>query len=569
MGDSGILVARKLVLLSTGARGAVYPLLEPKVGLGRDDENAIQLEGDSISRHHAVLERVNGEYVLRDLHSCNGTFLNDQLVQEAPLKPGDRLRLGDIELGYEAGDETTVALLPVGSVSASAEEIAGLRQQLAAVEQQLAAAMQQVSVCTAELDLARGKCAAAEEQSALQLQKSVQQKDALTADLLTARRQVEELRVAAGRAAEELVRASAESEITTNEQQQRITRLTTDVERLAAELAAGNEALQLARTELETLPDIRRESETLAQRGEALLAELAAEKELGNQVREAAKKQSAALQRATAKRTELVAAVKQLQAQLDQAQQSAGNVEQEKQLLTSELGAVREQMAVLQSESETQLLAEKQRAAELLLNVQADLDQAQQAASRLSDLTSQNDQLTGQNGELQLQIAALKLRETKVSSLEAEVTALQDTLKHLNDELVDARTTGKLEALKETLDRLTQMRGVADTTELAELRAELAKACVDWTELRQLPPVVDRLTRENEELRIAVAKTQEEATLAKRCLSDQTTEAFAQIRRNMQTGRRGKDGSEVGGKGGGLSHPLVAVRRVLGISPKK
>ena len=106
MGNSGILVARKLILLSTGARGAVYPLVEPKVALGRDDENAIQLEEPSISRRHAVLERMNGEYVLRDLHSSNGTFLNDELVQEAPLKPGDRLRLGDIELGYEAVGDT-------------------------------------------------------------------------------------------------------------------------------------------------------------------------------------------------------------------------------------------------------------------------------------------------------------------------------------------------------------------------------------------------------------------------------------------------------------------------------
>ncbi len=296
--------------------------------MGRDDENAIQLEGDSISRRHAVLELTKGEYVLRDLHSCNGTFLNDQLVQEARLKPGDRFRLGDIELGYEAGDETTVALPPVVSVSASAAEIAGLRRQLAAVEQQLAAALQQVSVSTAELDLARDKCAAAEEQSALQVQKSVQEKDALTADLLAARRQVEELRVAAGRATEELARARAESEITANEQQQHIAQLTTDVERVAAELAASDEALTIARTELETLPDLRRESQDLAQRGEALLAELAAEKERVDQAHQTVKKQSAAIQDATAKQMHLVAEVKQLRAQLDQTQQSGVKVEQ-------------------------------------------------------------------------------------------------------------------------------------------------------------------------------------------------------------------------------------------------
>src|ERR1017187_3839208 len=113
MEDSGVVVARKLTLLSGGTKGAVYPLVKSQVGLGRDDQNAIRLEGASISRHHAVLERTNGEYILRDLHSCNGTFLNDQLVQDAHLKPGDRLRLGEIELRYEAANEPTITALPV------------------------------------------------------------------------------------------------------------------------------------------------------------------------------------------------------------------------------------------------------------------------------------------------------------------------------------------------------------------------------------------------------------------------------------------------------------------------
>jgi len=75
MEDSGVLVTRKLTLLSGGAKGAVYPLAKPKIELGRDVDNTIRLEGACISRHHAVLERTNGEYILRDLHSCNGTFL--------------------------------------------------------------------------------------------------------------------------------------------------------------------------------------------------------------------------------------------------------------------------------------------------------------------------------------------------------------------------------------------------------------------------------------------------------------------------------------------------------------
>src|ERR1035437_7355986 len=192
MEDSGVMAARKLTLLSGEAKGAVYPLDEPKVGLGRDADNTIRLEEAFISRQHAVLERTNGEYVLHDLHSCNGTFLNGQPVQDAHLKPGDRLRLGEIEMSYEAANEPTVTALPVASLPAPTEEFADLRRQLAAVEQQLTAAVREVSARTAELDLARGVFAAAGEQSALQLEKVAQQNDALSADLATARNQDEE-----------------------------------------------------------------------------------------------------------------------------------------------------------------------------------------------------------------------------------------------------------------------------------------------------------------------------------------------------------------------------------------
>ena len=377
------------------------------------------------------------------------------------------------------------------------------------------------------------------------------------------------MRAAAGRATEEMVRIRTESELTANEQQQRITQLTTDTERLAAELCAANEALKTACTELETLDDVRRQTQDLARHGEELMAQVTAEKEQVDVLRQYGDQQSSALQNATAKQAELAAEVKRLQAQLDQAQQSTGKVEEEKQLLMSELGAVREQLEVLKRESQDQLAAAQQRAAEQLVNLQVELDQARHASSRSSELTSQNAQLTSQNSELLVQIEALTLREMKINPLEAEVATLRDALKRVNDELVEARTTAKLDAMNERLDRLAQTSGTAGTTELAGLRAELAKACADWAELRLLPPVVDRLTRENEGLRIAVAKAQEEAMLAKRCLSDQTAEAFAQIRRGMLTERHGNGASRIGGKNGGLLHQLDAVGRAFGILPKR
>ena len=96
------IITRKLVVLSSVAKGASFLLTESQVGIGREDDNAICLEDDLISRHHAKLTRQHGEYILSDLGSMNGTFLNGQPAREARLKIGDRIRVGEVEMGYEA-----------------------------------------------------------------------------------------------------------------------------------------------------------------------------------------------------------------------------------------------------------------------------------------------------------------------------------------------------------------------------------------------------------------------------------------------------------------------------------
>jgi hypothetical protein len=96
------IITRKLVVLSSVAKGASFLLTGIQVGIGREEDNAICLEDDLISRHHAALIRHNGEYILRDLDSMNGTFLNGRRASELILKLGDRIRIGGVEMGYEA-----------------------------------------------------------------------------------------------------------------------------------------------------------------------------------------------------------------------------------------------------------------------------------------------------------------------------------------------------------------------------------------------------------------------------------------------------------------------------------
>ena len=91
---------------SGGLMGQRLPVKTPVVNLGRADYNDIVLPDPSISTSHAKLQRREGVWVLVDLDSTNGTFVEGERVQgEAPLGPGAMVRLGDVQLLFEPADE--------------------------------------------------------------------------------------------------------------------------------------------------------------------------------------------------------------------------------------------------------------------------------------------------------------------------------------------------------------------------------------------------------------------------------------------------------------------------------
>jgi pSer/pThr/pTyr-binding forkhead associated (FHA) protein len=66
-------------------------VLGKKVSLGRSADNDVTLLDPLVSRQHALVELIGGGYLVTDLHSANGTFVND-----APLTGAVRLRVGDL-----------------------------------------------------------------------------------------------------------------------------------------------------------------------------------------------------------------------------------------------------------------------------------------------------------------------------------------------------------------------------------------------------------------------------------------------------------------------------------------
>ncbi len=76
--------------------GQIFDLNKPVIIIGRESDNDIVLEDPQVSRHHARLSEQAGGYVVEDLGSTNGTFLNGRRITSAtPISPGDTLGLGD------------------------------------------------------------------------------------------------------------------------------------------------------------------------------------------------------------------------------------------------------------------------------------------------------------------------------------------------------------------------------------------------------------------------------------------------------------------------------------------
>src|SRR5207237_10591095 len=76
--------------------------VESELRIGRSERNDLRLNDASVSRYHAFLRRVNRRYLLSDVGSQNGTFINGRQVHApSPLQSGDRIRAGTTELIFQ------------------------------------------------------------------------------------------------------------------------------------------------------------------------------------------------------------------------------------------------------------------------------------------------------------------------------------------------------------------------------------------------------------------------------------------------------------------------------------
>jgi pSer/pThr/pTyr-binding forkhead associated (FHA) protein len=76
----------------------VHALTEPVINIGRRLENHLVIDDPRVSRNHAQLRSIKGRFVLFDLNSTGGTFVNGQRTSQTVLYPGDVISLAGVAL---------------------------------------------------------------------------------------------------------------------------------------------------------------------------------------------------------------------------------------------------------------------------------------------------------------------------------------------------------------------------------------------------------------------------------------------------------------------------------------
>jgi len=86
------------VLIVGGTRAV--PLEDSVITIGRHHDNMVVVDDPRVSRHHVQLRAIHGRYVLFDLGSSGGTFLNGQRTSQAVLYPGDIISLAGVDIHF-------------------------------------------------------------------------------------------------------------------------------------------------------------------------------------------------------------------------------------------------------------------------------------------------------------------------------------------------------------------------------------------------------------------------------------------------------------------------------------
>jgi Nif-specific regulatory protein len=100
----------RLTAIAGRLKGAVFSIEEFPVVIGRETAATLCLADASVSRRHSQIEKEDDQFVILDLESLNGTFINDVPIKRRTLQHGDRVRIGDSQFLFLLHESDTAAL---------------------------------------------------------------------------------------------------------------------------------------------------------------------------------------------------------------------------------------------------------------------------------------------------------------------------------------------------------------------------------------------------------------------------------------------------------------------------
>jgi transcriptional regulator with GAF, ATPase, and Fis domain len=120
-------MSARLIVLAGPLCGEAFPIDGIGTVIGRDPSAALSIPDRLMSRRHCAVQLDEGRFLLRDLSSSNGTFVNGIPVQERVLEHGDRIRAGDSILMFltAASSDSSKAVDP-GAADDRTTRVAGL-----------------------------------------------------------------------------------------------------------------------------------------------------------------------------------------------------------------------------------------------------------------------------------------------------------------------------------------------------------------------------------------------------------------------------------------------------------
>ena len=95
-------VARLEYIDNSGDKSVLDLTEGESISIGRNPGSSIQTNNPSVSRNHGRIFVKAGSWVVKDLGSSNGTYINDEKIQQSELRPDDRIRCGDFVIHFFA-----------------------------------------------------------------------------------------------------------------------------------------------------------------------------------------------------------------------------------------------------------------------------------------------------------------------------------------------------------------------------------------------------------------------------------------------------------------------------------